>query len=92
MALPVTAGKTKIARIKIHDTRMMRLMEVPLRSGTQPKGWRSAGCQSRHHVHPVPQAGLRATDEALKQPASRVETTYHKADDTIQHVLDLLAA
>src|SRR5690349_274203 len=28
IALPVTCGKTKIAGIKIHDTRMMRLMEV----------------------------------------------------------------
>jgi len=30
MALPVMAGKTKIAGIKIHDTRRIRLMEVPL--------------------------------------------------------------
>jgi hypothetical protein len=42
MALPVMAGKTKIAGIKIHDTRMMRLMEVLLRGGTQLDGWRSA--------------------------------------------------
>src|SRR5271165_5083702 len=42
MALPVTAGKTKIAGIKIHDTRMMRLMEVLLHGGTQLNGWRSA--------------------------------------------------
>jgi hypothetical protein len=42
MALPVTAGKTKIADIKIHDTRMMRLMEVLLHGGTQLNGWRSA--------------------------------------------------
>jgi hypothetical protein len=41
MALPVTAGKTKIAGIKIHDTRMMRLMEVLLHGGTQLNGWRS---------------------------------------------------
>jgi hypothetical protein len=31
-------------------------------------------------------------NEALKPPASRVETAYHKADHAIQHVLDLLAA
>ena len=31
-------------------------------------------------------------DEALKPPASKVETAYHKADHAIQHVLDLLAA
>lgn len=42
MALPVTSGKTKIAGIKIHDTRMMRLMEVLLHGGTQLNGWRSA--------------------------------------------------
>ena len=41
MALPVMAGKTKVAGIKIHDTRMMRLMEVLLHGGTQLNGWRS---------------------------------------------------
>jgi hypothetical protein len=42
IALPVASGKTKIAGIKIHDTRMMRLMEVLLHGGTQLNGWRSA--------------------------------------------------
>jgi hypothetical protein len=42
IALPVTVGKTKIAGIKIHDTRMMRLMEVLLHGATQLNGWRSA--------------------------------------------------
>jgi len=42
IALPVVSGKTKIAGIKIHDTRMMRLMEVLLHGGTQLDGWRSA--------------------------------------------------
>jgi hypothetical protein len=42
IALPVTVGKTKIAGIKIHDTRMMRLMEVLLHGGTQLNGWRSS--------------------------------------------------
>jgi len=42
IALPVASGKTKIASIKIHDTRMMRLMEVLLHGGTQLNGWRSA--------------------------------------------------
>jgi hypothetical protein len=41
MALPVTSGQTKIAGIKIHDTRMMRLMEVLLHGGTQLNGWRT---------------------------------------------------
>jgi len=42
IALPVPSGKTRIAGIKIHDTRMMRLMEVLLHGGTQLNGWRSA--------------------------------------------------
>ena len=42
IALPVLSGNTKIAGIKIHDTRMMRLMEVLLHGGTQLNGWRSA--------------------------------------------------
>jgi hypothetical protein len=45
IAWPVISGKTKIAGIKIHDTRMMRLMEVRLHSGTQLNGWRSADIQ-----------------------------------------------
>ena len=42
MALPVSVGNTKVAGIKIHDTRMMRLMEVLLHGGTQLNGWRTA--------------------------------------------------
>ena len=42
IALPIPSGKSKIAGIKIHDTRMMRLMEVLLHGGTQLNGWRSA--------------------------------------------------
>jgi hypothetical protein len=42
MALPVTVGNARIAGIKIHDTRMIRLMEVLLHGGTQLDGWRSA--------------------------------------------------
>jgi len=42
IALPVPSGKTRIAGIKIHDTRMIRLMEVLLHGGTRLNGWRSA--------------------------------------------------
>ena len=41
IALPVTVGKTRIAGIKMHDTRMIRLMEVLLHGGMQLNGWRS---------------------------------------------------
>jgi hypothetical protein len=41
LALPVASGNSKIPGIKIHDTRMMRLMEVLLHGGSQLNGWRS---------------------------------------------------
>ena len=149
MALPVMAGKTKIAGIKIHDTRMMRLMEVLLHGGTQLDGWRSADIhqvilktfglsaatytltQLRYDLRKMKAHGLlerigrgyryRLTDKGIKaalmfilfhkrvcgplanslfhhrpdetlKPASKVETAYHKADQAIQKVVDLLAA
>ena len=39
---PLTMGSTKIPGIKIHDTRMLRLMEVLLHGGSQLAGWRTA--------------------------------------------------
>ena len=149
MALPVTAGKTKIAGIKIHDTRMMRLMEVLLHGGPQLNGWRSLEIhqallttfvlsastytltQLRYDLRKMKVHGLlerigrgyryRLTDKGVKaalmfilfhkrvcgplanslfhhrpdeslEPASTVETAYHKSDDAIQKVADLLAA
>ncbi|MGA3078043.1 MAG: hypothetical protein ABSG56_30745, partial [Bryobacteraceae bacterium] len=63
MALPVMAGKTKVAGIKIHDTRMMRLMEVLLHGGTQLNGWRSADI---HRAILAP-FGLSATSYTITQ-------------------------
>jgi hypothetical protein len=42
LAKPVAAGRTKLPGIKIHDTRMLRLMEVLLHGGSQLAGWRTA--------------------------------------------------
>ena len=42
LALPIPRGTTKIPGIKLHDTRMLRLMEVLLHSGTTVLGWRTA--------------------------------------------------
>lgn len=39
ISLPVTVGATKLAGIKIHDTRMIRVMEILLHVGTQLSGW-----------------------------------------------------
>lgn len=47
IALPIVSGHTKVPGIKIHDTRMVRLMEALLHGGTQIHGWRTA---QLHHA------------------------------------------
>lgn len=42
LALPIPCGRTKIPGIKLHDTRMLRVMEVLLQGGSQVVGWRTA--------------------------------------------------
>jgi hypothetical protein len=39
LALPITVGSAKYPGIKIHDTRMIRLMQVLLHAGTTVGGW-----------------------------------------------------
>ncbi len=41
LALPIPRGGSKIPGIKLHDTRMLRLMEVLLHAGTKVLGWRT---------------------------------------------------
>src|SRR5262249_5889872 len=41
LALPIAVGQTRIPGIKIHDTRIMRLLEVLLHAGPQLAGWRT---------------------------------------------------
>jgi len=42
LALPITCGNTRIAGIKIQDTRMIRLMETIMHTGVCINGWSSA--------------------------------------------------
>jgi len=42
MALSILSGRTRVPGITIHETRMIRLMEVLLHSGTKIAGWRMA--------------------------------------------------
>jgi hypothetical protein len=42
LALPIHSGAMKIPGIKLHETRMLRLMEVLLHAGTQINGWSMA--------------------------------------------------
>jgi hypothetical protein len=149
LALPVVVGTTKVAGIKIHNTRMIRLMEVLLHSGTQLSGWRTAQIhqsiltafnlsrqnytlnQLRYDMRKMKAHGLlerhaaqysyllteKGTKVALMfvlfhkylcgplanslfhhqavsslQPNSKLEKAYHKADASIQRVIDLLEA
>jgi hypothetical protein len=41
LAAPIVTGKTRVPGIKIHDTRLLRLMEVLLHGGSQLGGWRT---------------------------------------------------
>jgi hypothetical protein len=41
LALPIAIGTVRYPGIRIHDTRMIRLMEVLLHSGTLVSGWRA---------------------------------------------------
>src|SRR5262245_46997337 len=40
--MPIPTGKQKSPGIKLHDTRMLRLMEVLLHGGTRVRGWRAS--------------------------------------------------
>ena len=149
LARPILCGRTKVAGIKIHDTRMIRLMEVLLHSGTKIGGWRTAEMhqailtsfgiqpqdytlnQLRYDVRKRKAHGLlqrhgrryayRLTEKGNKvallfilfhkrvcgplanslfhraprpdlPPATKLEVAYRKADQSIQHILQLLAA
>ncbi len=50
LALPIVSGHTKIPGIKIHDTRIIRLMEVLIHSGASISSWR---------IHPLHQTLLK---------------------------------
>jgi hypothetical protein len=63
MALPITSGRTRVPGIKVHDTRMIRLMEVLLHSGTKIGGWRTA----QIHQAILAAFGLKATIYTITQ-------------------------
>jgi hypothetical protein len=63
LALPTAVGHTRIPGIKIHDTRMMRLLEVLLHAGPQLAGWRTAAI----HAAILAAFGLTADRYSLTQ-------------------------
>jgi len=149
LALPISCGASKIPGIKIHDTRMLRLMEVLLHAGTKVLGWRTAEIhqailatfhlapnhytltQLRYDLRKMKAHGLlqrdgrryayRLTDKGTRAallfvlfhkrvcgplanslfhhrptqtptPLSKIEAAYHKADRSIDQIIQLLAA
>ena len=149
LALPIPAGTRKMPGIKIHDTRMLRLMEVLLHTGTKVSGWRAAEIhqailssfrlapatytltQLRYDLRKMKAHGLlqrdgrryayRLTDKGTRvallfvlfhkrvcgplanslfhrrpkqtpTPLSKIEAAYHKADRSIDQIVQLLAA
>jgi hypothetical protein len=149
LALPIAVGTAKYPGIKIHDTRMIRLMEVLLHGGTVISGWSSRQIheailtsfrigadryglnQLRYDLRKLKAHGLlardgkryayRLTEKGTKvallfilfhkqlcgplanslfhhqpakapRPNSKLETAFHKADHSIQNIIQLLEA
>jgi DNA-binding HxlR family transcriptional regulator len=63
LALPIVSGRSKLPGIKIHDTRIMHLLEVLLHGGPQLAGWRTG----QIHAAILQAFGLRADTYALTQ-------------------------
>jgi hypothetical protein len=149
LALPVVRGKVRFPGIKIHDTRMIRLLEIFLHGSTQVVGWRAPQLhqavlqayrlspatyslnQLRYDLRKLKGQGLIQRDgrryayrltphgtkvallflllhqrlcgplanslfhhrpDATLRPKSKLETAYHKADDSIQRIIQILEA
>jgi hypothetical protein len=149
LALPITVGTAKFPGIKIHDTRMIRLMEVLLHGGTTVGGWTAKQIhdavltayqlsaaryglnQLRYDLRKMKAHGLlerdgkryayQLTDKGTKvaltfvlfhqrlcgplanslfhhqpnrgaRPNSKLEAAYHKADESIRNIIQLLEA
>ena len=149
LALPVTIGTVRYPGIKIHEPRIIRLMEVLLHGGTTVGGWTAKQIhhavlttfelsaktyglnQLRYDLRKLKGHGLlerdgrryayRLTSKGLQvallflffhkrlcgplansrfhhkpdpacRPNTKLEAAYHKADNAIQDIVDLLAA
>jgi hypothetical protein len=63
LALPIQVGRVRVPGIRVQDTRMIRLMEVLLHSGTKIGGWRTADI----HQALLTSFGLKPTTYTLTQ-------------------------
>lgn len=78
LALPVVVGKTKVPGIKIHDTRMLRLMETLLHAGTQIQAWRTA------EIHHAITAGFGLAPDAYTVTQLRYDLRKLKAHGLLE--------
>src|SRR6266851_5036967 len=80
LALPIAVGHTKIPGIKIHDTRMMRLLEVLLHGGPQLAGWRTA------EIHAAILAAFDLTAEGYSLTQLRYDLRKLKAHRLLERI------
>ncbi len=149
LALPITIGSVRYPGIKIHETRIIRLLEVLLHGGSNLSGWTaqqihqtilttfalaeksyrlnqlrydlrklkghallqrdgkryayrltSKGLQiallflffHKRLCGPLANSRFHHQPHATHRPDSKLEAAYHKADQAIQDIVDLLAA
>jgi hypothetical protein len=149
LALPIVIGTARFPGIKIHDTRMIRLMEVLLHDGTTVGGWPTKDIhkailttfhlaqdryglnQLRFDLRKMKAHGLierdghryvyRLSEKGIKaallfvlfhkqlcgplanslfhhrpadapRPQSKLEVAFHKADDSVSNIIQLLQA
>jgi len=78
LALPIPSGSSKIPGIKIHDTRMLRCMEVLLHRGTQLGGWRS------RQIHETICSAYQLTPESYTLTQLRYDLRKLKAHGLLQ--------
>jgi hypothetical protein len=104
MALPITYVNTRIAGIKIHDERMIRLMETRgliERNGRHyfylltDKGMKVAAMFVLFHKRlcgPLANGLFHHRPNNIHVIDGKLEKAYQKADDSIQEIVELLAA
>jgi len=149
LALPITVGSVRYPGIKIHETRIIRLLEVLLHGGSNVSGWTAQQIhqtilttfalaeksyrlnQLRYDLRklkghallqrdgkryayrltskglpvallflffhkrlcgPLANSRFHHQPDATHRPDSKLEAAYHKADQAIQDIVDLLAA
>ena len=78
MALPITRGTVRFPGIKIHDPRMIRLMEVLLHAGTRVAGW------SAKQIHESVLATLQLTPKHYGLNQLRYDLRKMKAHGLIE--------